>query len=87
MRYGENPHQRRRSTSTGEPRPGVATAEQIQGKELSYNNLNDTDAAYELIAEFDRPAVAVIKHANPCGVAEADDLLPRPGGRRWPAIR
>ena len=75
MRYGENPHQAAAFYVTGERRPGVATAEQIQGKELSYNNLNDTDAAYELIAEFDRPAVAVIKHANPCGVAEADDLL------------
>jgi phosphoribosylaminoimidazolecarboxamide formyltransferase/IMP cyclohydrolase len=74
MRYGENPHQAAAFYATGEARPGVATAEQIQGKELSYNNLNDTDAAYELIAEFDRPAVAVIKHANPCGVAEADDL-------------
>ena len=75
MRYGENPHQAAAFYATSETRPGVATAEQIQGKELSYNNLNDTDAAYELIAEFDRPAVAVIKHANPCGVAEADDLL------------
>ncbi len=74
MRYGENPHQGAAFYVTGETRPGVASAEQIQGKELSYNNLNDTDAAYELIAEFDRPAVAVIKHANPCGVAEAEDL-------------
>ena len=55
-------------------RPGIATATQLQGKELSYNNLNDTDAAFELAAEFERPAVAIIKHANPCGVAEADDL-------------
>ncbi|MFO1152840.1 MAG: bifunctional phosphoribosylaminoimidazolecarboxamide formyltransferase/IMP cyclohydrolase [Rhodospirillales bacterium] len=74
MRYGENPHQAAAFYATGDTRPGVATAEQIQGKELSYNNLNDTDAAYELIAEFDRPGVAVIKHANPCGVAEDDDL-------------
>ncbi len=74
MRYGENPHQPAAFYVAGEARPGVATAEQIQGKELSYNNLNDTDAAFELIAEFDRPAVAVLKHANPCGVAEADDL-------------
>lgn len=49
--------------------PGVATATQLQGKELSYNNLNDTDAAFELVAEFNDPAVAIIKHANPCGVA------------------
>jgi phosphoribosylaminoimidazolecarboxamide formyltransferase/IMP cyclohydrolase len=55
-------------------RPGVATATQLQGKELSYNNLNDTDAAFELAAEFARPAVAIIKHANPCGVAEGEDL-------------
>jgi phosphoribosylaminoimidazolecarboxamide formyltransferase/IMP cyclohydrolase len=59
-------------------RPGVATARQLQGKELSYNNLNDTDAAFELVAEFDpkrTAAVAIIKHANPCGVAEAARLL------------
>src|SRR5205823_4605896 len=56
------------------PRPGVASARQLQGKALSYNNLNDTDAAYELIAEFAEPAVAIIKHANPCGVAVAGDL-------------
>ena len=75
LRYGENPHQKAAfyaSPSRGRPCPGVATARQIQGKELSYNNLNDTDAAYELVAEFDaaaQPAVAIIKHANPCGVA------------------
>jgi phosphoribosylaminoimidazolecarboxamide formyltransferase/IMP cyclohydrolase len=71
LRYGENPHQSAAFYATGERRPGVATARQVQGKELSYNNLNDTDAAYELVAEFDpaRPAVAIIKHANPCGVA------------------
>src|SRR5690606_27743105 len=60
------------------PRPGVATIRQLQGKELSYNNLNDTDAAYELVGEFDparTAAVAIIKHANPCGVAEGPDLL------------
>ncbi|HMK67970.1 MAG TPA: bifunctional phosphoribosylaminoimidazolecarboxamide formyltransferase/IMP cyclohydrolase, partial [Stellaceae bacterium] len=58
----------------GAPRPGVASAEQIQGKVLSYNNLNDTDAAYELVAEFEGPAVAIIKHANPCGVALGRNL-------------
>ena len=72
LRYGENPHQRAAFYSGGTPRVGVATAEQIQGKALSFNNLNDTDAAFELVAEFDRPAVAIIKHANPCGVAVAD---------------
>ncbi|WP_207484687.1 bifunctional phosphoribosylaminoimidazolecarboxamide formyltransferase/IMP cyclohydrolase [Arenibaculum pallidiluteum] len=70
LRYGENPHQSAAFYATGEERPGIATARQLQGKELSYNNLNDTDAAFELVAEFDRPAVAIIKHANPCGVAE-----------------
>ncbi|MDO5659144.1 MAG: bifunctional phosphoribosylaminoimidazolecarboxamide formyltransferase/IMP cyclohydrolase [Paracoccus sp. (in: a-proteobacteria)] len=72
LRYGENPHQQAAFYTTGEARPGVATAKQWQGKELSYNNINDTDAAFELVAEFDPadgPAVAIIKHANPCGVA------------------
>ncbi|MDR3515110.1 MAG: bifunctional phosphoribosylaminoimidazolecarboxamide formyltransferase/IMP cyclohydrolase [Azospirillaceae bacterium] len=75
LRYGENPHQRAAFYVGGAARPGLASALQIQGKELSYNNLNDTDAAFELVAEFDRPAIAIIKHANPCGVAEADDLV------------
>jgi phosphoribosylaminoimidazolecarboxamide formyltransferase/IMP cyclohydrolase len=75
LRYGENPHQRAAFYVTGEAPPGVATAEQVQGKELSYNNLNDTDAAFELVGEFDSPAVAIIKHANPCGVARAGSLL------------
>ena len=69
LRYGENPHQNAAFYITGAAQPGVGTANQIQGKSLSYNNLNDTDAAFELVAEFDRPAVAIIKHANPCGVA------------------
>lgn len=71
LRYGENPHQKAAFYVTGEDRPGVATARQIQGKALSYNNINDTDAAYELIGELgdETPAVAIIKHANPCGVA------------------
>jgi phosphoribosylaminoimidazolecarboxamide formyltransferase/IMP cyclohydrolase len=71
MRYGENPHQQAGFYLTGERRPGVATARQLQGKQLSYNNINDTDAAFELVGEFDpkTPAVAIIKHANPCGVA------------------
>ncbi len=58
-----------------EARPGVANARQLQGKALSYNNLNDTDAAFELAAEFEQPALAIIKHANPCGVAVAGSLL------------
>ena len=68
-RYGENPHQRAALYRTGETRLGVATARQIQGKELSYNNYADADAAYELVAEFAEPAVAIVKHANPCGAA------------------
>ena len=76
MRYGENPHQSAAYYSSGDPRPGVGNAEQIQGKELSFNNLNDTDAAFELVDEFDaQPAIAIIKHANPCGVAVGDDLV------------
>ena len=75
LRYGENPHQHAAFYVT-DARPGVATARQVQGKELSYNNINDTDAAYELVAEFDAatPAVAIIKHANPCGVATGATL-------------
>ncbi len=73
LRYGENPHQAAAFYATG-ARPGVATALQVQGKELSYNNLNDTDAAFECVAEFDVPTVAIIKHANPCGVASAASL-------------
>jgi len=74
MRYGENPHQTAAFYRDGSARPGVATATQLQGKELSFNNLNDTDAAYELVAEFDAAACAIIKHANPCGAAVDDTL-------------
>ena len=73
LRYGENPHQQAAFYATG-TRKGVATATQVQGKELSYNNLNDTDAAFECVAEFDAPSIVIVKHANPCGVASADDL-------------
>ena len=69
LRYGENPHQVGALYRTVDARPGVASARQVQGKELSYNNLGDADAAIELAAEFDAPAIAIIKHANPCGVA------------------
>lgn len=74
MRYGENPHQAAAFYTNSEKRPGVASAVQLQGKELSFNNLNDTDAAFELVAEFEDTACAVIKHANPCGVAIGSDL-------------
>jgi phosphoribosylaminoimidazolecarboxamide formyltransferase / IMP cyclohydrolase len=77
LRYGENPHQWGAFYRTSDARFGVATAMQVQGKELSYNNLNDADAAYELVAEFDpkaTAAVAIIKHVNPCGVAIAATL-------------
>ncbi|MDE2227475.1 MAG: bifunctional phosphoribosylaminoimidazolecarboxamide formyltransferase/IMP cyclohydrolase [Alphaproteobacteria bacterium] len=74
LRYGENPHQQAAFYVGGGARKGVATAHQLQGKELSYNNLNDTDAAFELAAEFAEPAVVIVKHANPCGVAVADTL-------------
>jgi len=78
LRYGENPHQAAAFYATPDRRFGVATARQLQGKQLSYNNINDTDAAYECVAEFDparTAACAIIKHANPCGVAEADSLV------------
>ncbi len=78
LRYGENPHQSAAFYTDGSVRPGVSTAVQHQGKELSYNNINDTDAAFELVAEFDPaegPACAIIKHANPCGVARGATLL------------
>ena len=78
MRYGENPHQTAAFYRTAEARPGVAAARQLQGKALSYNNVADTDAAFELVAEFDpaeQAAVAVIKHANPCGVATGAGVL------------
>ena len=78
LRYGENPHQGAAFYRDGSHRPGVATARQWQGKELSYNNINDTDAAYELVSEFDPAhgaACAIIKHANPCGVAQGATLL------------
>jgi phosphoribosylaminoimidazolecarboxamide formyltransferase / IMP cyclohydrolase len=73
LRYGENPHQKAALYASG-TRPGVATAVQAQGKELSYNNLNDTDAAFECVAEFEAPTIAIIKHATPCGVASAERL-------------
>jgi phosphoribosylaminoimidazolecarboxamide formyltransferase / IMP cyclohydrolase len=78
LRYGENPHQTAAFYRTPEARFGVATARQAQGKQLSYNNINDTDAAFECVAEFDparAAACAIIKHTNPCGVAEGESLI------------
>ena len=78
LRYGENPHQSAAFYRTSDMRPGVATARQLQGKQLSYNNINDTDAAYECIGEFDArrtAACVIVKHANPCGVAEGASLI------------
>ena len=78
LRYGENPHQTAAFYRSPGQRFGVATARQLQGKQLSYNNINDTDAAYECAAEFDpnrTAACVIVKHANPCGVAEGRDLL------------
>lgn len=77
LRYGENPHQSAAFYATSEQRPGVATARQVQGKQLSFNNINDTDAAFECVAEFHparTAAVVIVKHANPCGVAEGSSL-------------
>ncbi len=73
LRYGENPHQRAAFYAAGD-RPGVASAKQLQGKELSYNNVLDTDAAYECVAEFEAPTIVIVKHSNPCGVATANTL-------------
>lgn len=72
LRYGENSHQKAALYATNNS--GIVGAKQLQGKELSYNNLNDSDAAYNLILEFDKPACAIIKHANPCGTAIGTDL-------------
>jgi phosphoribosylaminoimidazolecarboxamide formyltransferase / IMP cyclohydrolase len=77
MRYGENPHQQAAFYRTPGSRAGVATARQLQGKQLSYNNINDTDAAFECVAEFDPaqgPACVIVKHANPCGVATGGSM-------------
>ncbi len=75
LRYGENPHQQAAFyTEHQPPEAGIATATQLHGKELSYNNIADTDAALECVKQFDRPACVIVKHANPCGVALADDI-------------
>jgi phosphoribosylaminoimidazolecarboxamide formyltransferase/IMP cyclohydrolase len=75
LRYGENPHQAGALyLNPGDARPGVATARKVQGKELSYNNLQDADAAFECVAEFDEPACVIVKHMNPCGVAVGESV-------------
>ena len=74
MRYGENPHQAAAVYRDGTERPGVVTARQLQGSDLSYNNMVDANAAFELVAEFDAPTVAIVKHNNPCGIASAKTL-------------
>ena len=74
LRYGENPHQAAALYLSGPSVPGPATADQLQGKELSYNNILDADAAFEAVSEFADPAVVIVKHANPCGVAVATTL-------------
>ncbi|OYW58085.1 MAG: bifunctional phosphoribosylaminoimidazolecarboxamide formyltransferase/IMP cyclohydrolase [Rhizobiales bacterium 17-65-6] len=77
LRYGENPHQTAAFYATSEQRFGVSTARQVQGKQLSFNNINDTDAAFECVGEFAparSAAVVIVKHANPCGVAEGGSL-------------
>ncbi len=74
LRYGENPHQKAAFYARPNAAPGISTARQVQGKELSYNNINDTDAAFELVSEFTEPAIAIIKHANPCGVAVGKNI-------------
>lgn len=74
LRYGENPHQKARAYSFGDRQMGVLTAEQVQGKPLSFNNLLDADAAYQCVGEFEAPACVIVKHANPCGAAVADTI-------------
>ncbi|MCR8922983.1 bifunctional phosphoribosylaminoimidazolecarboxamide formyltransferase/IMP cyclohydrolase [Dasania sp. GY-MA-18] len=76
LRYGENSHQKSAFYVEKNPQAGsIATATQLQGKELSYNNIADTDAALECVKQFDEPACVIVKHANPCGVAVADNIL------------
>ena len=90
LRYGENPHQNAALYLTAETRPGVATARQVQGKELSYNNINDTDAAYELAAEFDPGESAAVgdhQARQPMRRRRSARRSSRPTRRRWPAIR
>ena len=76
LRYGENPHQKANFyINSGSQGAGITSAEQIQGKELSYNNIADTDAAIECVSNFEKPSCVIVKHANPCGVASGKTLL------------
>ena len=76
MRYGENPHQKAAFyIDDAKQGNGVANADQLQGKQLSYNNIADTDAAYECVKAFEEPACVIVKHANPCGIATDKDIL------------
>ena len=76
MRYGENPHQNAAFyVEHGDLEPSISTATQLQGKDLSYNNISDTDAALECIKQFEEPACVIVKHANPCGVSTSSDIL------------
>jgi phosphoribosylaminoimidazolecarboxamide formyltransferase / IMP cyclohydrolase len=75
LRYGENPHQWAALYKTSDNRQGIVDAIQVQGKDLSYNNINDADAALETLREFEEPACVIVKHANPCGVAIADTIF------------
>ena len=74
LRYGENPQQAAGFYAEAGPPFGLAAAKQLQGKELSFNNLNDLNAAWELVLEFERPAVVAVKHTNPCGVGVANSI-------------
>ena len=74
LRYGENPHQKAALYKSVGVSEGIVNAKQLHGKELSFNNIADTDAALECVKEFDQPACVIVKHANPCGVAESDTI-------------
>ena len=87
LRYGENPHQPAALYHSGDRPGGLAGAEQLHGKEMSYNNYVDADAARRAAADFDEPAVAIIKHANPCGIAVGNDIAEAHRSRPTPAIR
>src|SRR3989338_10155838 len=75
LRYGENPHQKAALYLFEDGRPSVVASKQVQGKELSYNNLLDADAAFACVAEFEEPAAVIVKHTNPCGAALGESAL------------
>ena len=88
LRYGENPHQQAAVYARpGRAGPSLVSARQLNGKELSYNNLLDLDSALAIVRAFAEPAAAVIKHNNPCGAAVARHLGRGLSARPWPAIR